>query len=191
MQDQSFFRKQFRHLPKLKTDRLTLRPIRHSDARAMFEYAQDADVSRYVLWEPHHSIIDSHETISDIKRQYRHGYPTSFAIALSATDQLIGTIGYMWLNTSNCSAEIGYSLSKKYWNQGYATEALKEVIRFSFDTLQLHRIEAQHDIRNPASGRVMEKAGMKLEGTLQDRIFNKGVYCTVALYALINPNDKE
>ena len=191
MQDQSFYRKQFRHLPVLKTERLTLRPIRHSDARAMYEYSRDEMVSRYVLWDPHRSILDSHEVISDLKRQYRRGYPSSFAIALSGNDQLIGTIGYMWLNTNDRSAEIGYSLSREHWNQGYATEALKEIIRYSFETLSLHRVEAQHDIRNPASGKVMEKAGMKPEGTLVDRIYNKGRFCTVALYAAINPNDSE
>ncbi len=190
MNDLGFYRRHFRHLPILHTERLILRPIRRSDAKAMYEYTRDKEVARYVLWDPHRSLMDTCETISEMKRQYRHGWPCSFAIALAGSDQIIGTIGYMWLNTENCSAEIGYSLSRKYWNQGYMTEALKAVLDFSFNTLELHRIEAQHDIRNPASGQVMKKNGMIQEGILRDRLHNKGQYCTIAIYSIINPKDQ-
>ena len=190
MQDQALYRRVFRHLPVLSTERLILRPVRYSDASSMFEYSQDEEVSRYVLWDPHRSVLDSYESIRDLRRQYRHGWPSSYAIALKDSDKLIGTIGFMWLNTENKSAEIGYSLSKTYWNQGFMTEALKAMIGFAFDTLHLHRIEAQHDLRNPASGKVMAKAGMTEEGVLRDRIFNKGRYCSVVIYAIINPQQE-
>ena len=190
MQDQALYRRVFRHLPVLSTERLILRPVRYSDAASMFEYSQDEEVSKYVLWDPHRSVLDSYESIRDLRRLYRHGWPSSYAIALKDSDKLIGTIGFMWLNTENKSAEIGYSLSKPYWNQGFMTEALKAMIGFAFDTLHLHRIEAQHDLRNPASGKVMAKAGMTEEGILRDRIFNKGRYCSVAVYAIINPQQE-
>ena len=189
VRDQALYKRAFRHLPVLHTERVILRQVRYSDAASMFAYSSDDEVARYVLWEPHRSRLDSVEAIRELKRQYRHGWPSSYAIVLQETGAMIGTIGYMWLNTENCSAEIGYSLSRAYWNRGYMTEALKALIRFSFETLRLHRLEAQHDIRNPASGKVMQKAGMIREGTLTDRIYNKGQYCTVALYATINPSD--
>ena len=79
------------------------------------------------------------------------------------------------------TAEIGYSFSRDYWNRGYATQALTAVIRTAFHFLpDLNRIEAQHDIRNPASGRVMEKCGMKKEGILRSRLYNKSEYVDVA-----------
>ena len=190
MRNNSFYRRHFHHLPILNTEHLILRPVRISDAKAMYEYSRDVEVSRYVLWEPHRSLIDTYEVISDIKRQYRRGWPSSFAISLPENGKMIGTIGYMWLNTENLSAEIGYSLSQSYWNRGYMTEALKAVLDYSFNTLELHRVEAQHDIRNPASGQVMKNAGMIKEGILRDRIFNKGQYCTVAIYSIINPKDQ-
>lgn len=65
------------------------------------------------------------------------------------------------------------------------TEALREVIRFGFDRMLLHRIEAQHEVENPASGRVMEKAGMRREGVLRGRLYNKGKYVDVVLYAIL------
>lgn len=183
------YRHHFRHLPTIRTERLVLRPVRMSDARAMYEYSRDEEVARYVLWEPHKSLLDTYEVIWDMKRQYCRGWPSSFAIALNDTDQMIGTIGFMWINAENRSAEVGYSLSRSYWNQGYMTEALKAVLQYAFGTLDLHRIEAQHDIMNPASGQVMKNAGMVQEGVLRDRIYNKGRYCTVAVYSIINQQE--
>ena len=169
----------------LKTELLILRPWDESDAEELYLYAKDPRVGPAAGWRPHTDVENSRQIIRDVLSG-----PEIYAIALKDSDKLIGTIGFMWLNTENRSAEIGYSLSKAYWNQGFMTEALKAMIGFAFDTLHLHRIEAQHDLRNPASGKVMSKAGMTKEGVLRDRIFNKGRYCSVAVYAIINPEQE-
>ena len=83
------------------------------------------------------------------------------------------------------NVEIGYALGRAYWNQGYMTEALTEVIRYSFENLRLHRVEAQHEVDNGASGAVMRKCGMKKEGTLRGRLYNKGKYVDVDLYSIL------
>ena len=92
----------------------------------------------------------------------------------------------MGYSPAHHAAEIGYSFSKSYWNHGFATQALKAVIVKTFDSVPgLNRLEAQHDIRNPASGRVMEKCGMKKEGILRERLFNKNEFVSVVLYSVI------
>ena len=91
----------------------------------------------------------------------------------------------MWVQTDNRSAEVGYSLSRAYWNQGLMSDALSAVVEFGFEKLGLNRIEAQHECDNPASGRGMQHAGMRHEGTLRQRIYNKGRYVDVDLYAII------
>jgi ribosomal-protein-alanine N-acetyltransferase len=115
----------------------------------------------------------------------RRGLPSSWAVTLRDSGKVIGTIGFMWYSEANSAAELGYSLSKSFWNLGYATEALRAVIRSVFAVLPVNRLEAQHDLRNPASGRVMEKSGMKKEGILRQRIRNKGEYVDVALFAIL------
>lgn len=80
---------------------------------------------------------------------------------------------------------MGYSLSRAYWNRGYMSEALRAVLDFGFTKLNLNRIEAQHECDNPASGHVMKNAGMRHEGTLRERIYNKGRYADVELYAIV------
>lgn len=180
-----FYQGIFSHLPKLETERLILRPLKMSDAWDMFVYAQDPEVSRHVLWETHRTIRDSRQFLRAAIRQYRHGRPGSFAIALKESGRMIGTIGFMWVNVDYRSAEVGYSLSRDYWNRGIMTEALRAVLRFGFDQLRLNRIEAQHEVDNPASGRVMAHVGMRYEGILRKRLKNKGKFVDVALYAIL------
>lgn len=175
----------FTSLPTLSTPRLTLRRLRLRDADDLFAYAADPEVARHVLWDAHRNISQSRRFLWGAIRQYRKGLPASFAIECKRDGKMIGTIGFMWINTDHKSAEIGYSLSRDYWNQGIMTEALREVLRFGFEDLALNRIEAQHELDNPASGRVMQKAGMKMEGVLRQRLINKGKKVDVALYAIL------
>ncbi len=185
-----FFQGIFSHLPVLKTERLILRPMRMRDAEDLFAYAKDPEVSRHVLWDTHESIWDSRQFLRAAIRQYRRGLPGSFAIVLKDSGRMIGTIGFMWLNTEWLSAEVGYSLSREYWNRGIMTEALRRVVAFGFEELRLNRIEAQHEVDNPASGRVMAHAGMQYEGRLRQRIKNKGRFVDVALYAILRDDPR-
>ncbi len=175
----------FSSLPVLETDRLILRPLRMRDAKDIYAYASDPEVSRYVLWDPHRSVNDSRSFVRYVRTLYRQGLPASWGVELRETGRIIGTVGFMWYSEVNRSAEAGYSFSREYWNRGLATEALRAVIRSSFGALPLNRLEAQHDIRNPASGRVMEKCGLKKEGVLRQRIRNREEYVDTALYALL------
>jgi len=185
-----FFESVFFTLPTLETRRLILRPLRMGDAKDLFAYASDPQVSRHVLWDTHQSIRDSRMFLRFAIRQYRRGLPGSFAITLKDSGRMIGTVGFMWINPDWASAEVGYSLSRDYWNQGIMTEALREVVAFGFDRLKLNRIEAQHETDNPASGRVMAHVGMQYEGTLRQRLKNKGRYVDVALYAMLRTDPR-
>ena len=176
--------------PTLKTERLILRPLRMRDDRDMFAYAQDPEVSRHVLWEAHRSIGETRRFLRYAIRQYRRGFPGSLAIEWKASGRMIGTVGFMWINGEYKSAEVGYSLSRDYWNRGIMTEALRAVLAYGFDQLNLNRIEAQHAVENPASGRVMEHVGMRYEGTLRQRLRNKGRYVDVKLYAILREDSR-
>lgn len=175
----------FSRLPTLSTERLVLRKVNQKDAADIYEYSQDEDVAKYVLWQAHKNISDTRHFIRYLVGQYRSDRPSSWAIVYRETGHVIGTIGFMWWNRDHSSAEVGYSLSKAYWNMGIMTEALEEVLRFGFMTLHLNRIEAQHEPANEASGRVMQKVGMTREGILRGRLRNKGNFVDVVLYAIL------
>ena len=118
-------------------------------------------------------------------RRYRSREPASWGIEYLPEGRVIGTIGFMWIQEDNAAAEVGYSLARDYWNRGIMTEALRAVIQYGFDDMALNRIEAQHETTNPASGAVMRKCGMVREGTLRQRLYNKGRYVDVELYAIL------
>ena len=175
----------FSHLPVLETEDLILRKPLRKDVKDVFSYASDEQVARYVLWEPHRTPAETRVFLRDLRRRIRAGYPSSWVVSLRDTGQVIGTIGFVWYSTDNRSAELGYSFSREFWNHGYATQALKIVIDTVFRFLPLNRLEAQYDLRNPASGRVMQKCGLRQEGILRNRILNKGEYVDTALYAIL------
>ena len=175
----------FYRLPTLETADLVIRRPVMKDAKDIFRYASDPEVARYVLWEPHRSLAETRSFVRYLRSRIRAGYPSSWVVALKGTGTVIGTIGFIWYSDENRSAELGYSFSREYWNRGFATQALQAVINAVFRSLPVNRLEAQHDVRNPASGRVMEKCGLRQEGILRSRILNKGEYVDVALYALL------
>ena len=175
----------FYRLPTLETADLILRKPVMKDAKDIFRYASDPEVARYVLWEPHRSLAETKSFVRFLRSRIRAGYPSSWVVTLKETGAVIGTVGFIWYSDENRSAELGYSYSREYWNHGYATQALQAVTGAVFRSLPVNRLEAQHDVRNPASGRVMEKSGFRKEGILRSRILNKGEFVDTALYALL------
>ncbi len=172
-------------MPTLETRRLILRRISKSDAKDIFAYSSDPEVARHVLWSAQKDIGEAKDYCRYMLARYKKDLPSSWGIVDKRTNHLVGTIGYMDYSEDNASVEVGYSLARRLWNGGYMTEALERVIAYTFDTMDINRIEAQHEIDNPASGRVMEKCGMRKEGVLRQRLYNKGKYVDVALYAIL------
>ena len=175
----------FDDMPRLETPRLILRRLEMRDAPDLFDYSRDPQVAKHVLWDAQTSVSEARAYVRYMLRRYRAGEPASWGIEFKENHRLIGTIGFMWINRDHHSAEVGYSLARDYWNRGIMSEALVAVLDEGFLNLGLHRIEAQHEVDNPASGRVMAKCGMLYEGCVRGRLYNKGRYVDVALYAIL------
>ena len=175
----------FKNLPTLETERLKLRKLSMRDAGDVFEYASLSEVSEHVTWEHHRNISDSIHFLRVVMQQYEDGAPSSWGIVQSKIGKLIGTIGYHALSIQNRYGEVGYALSKDFWNQGYMTEAFREVIKFGFEHMKLNRVEATCKLLNTASEKVMQKCGLKYEGILKQRLFAKGEHHDLKLYAIL------
>jgi len=175
----------FGYMPDLETERLRLRKLTMRDAQDIYDYSKDPLVAKYVLWDAHRGISESRAYLRFMLRKYRMGEPASWGIELKSSGKIIGTIGYMWIQSDNAAAEVGYSLSRAHWGQGIMTEALGAVIDYAFTSLHLNRVEAIHEPDNPASGAVMRKCGMQYEGHLRQKLMNKGRYVDVDMYAIL------
>ena len=151
-------------LPVLVTPRLRLRPYGPADAGDVQRLAGAKAVADTTLLIPHPYPDGAAEAwISTHPAKWAAHEELVLAITLPATGELVGSIGLV-LTATKAQAELGYWIGVPYWNRGFATEAVQEVLDFGFGTLELTRIQAHHLAHNPASGRVMAKAGLRREG---------------------------
>ena len=175
----------FSHIPVIETDRLILRGMRVSDAEDMFAYAHDPEVTKYLTWDAHASVDVSREYLTYVGQRYRTGDCYDWAVVSRADGRMIGTCGFTRMLFSDDAAEIGYVLNPAYQGQGLMTEAVSAVLRFGFDNLPLHRIEARFMQENLRSRRLMERVGMQFEGYAREAVLVKGLYRTVGVCAIL------
>jgi len=152
-----------------------LREFVAEDEAAVHEYASDPEVTRLVGWGPN-TIEQTREFLAQITEPH-DGF--GFAITLRSTGQLVGSIGIGICSQEHRRGELGYVIHRAHWSQGYATEATLRVVRFGFDELDLHRIEATCHPDNGASARVLERPApvrgpaarhMRLRGQWRDSL---------------------
>ena len=181
----NFIKRIFSRIPTIHTDRLTLREMRRSDAKDMFEYSKNPDTSKYLLWDVHKSLDFTKEFIEYVISKYKSGEYTDWAVIYKENSKMIGTVGFTKIDEENRVAEIGYVLNPEYWGMGIATEVASVAIRFAFETLNMHRVEAKFMFGNDASLAVMKKLGMKFEGYQRDLLFVKGKYRTIGTASIL------
>lgn len=179
----------FRHI---ETERLILRDIRMEDIQEYYERLYgDGDVCRYLLFDPHQDIGESLAAIEDILQQYEKGNFYRWGITEKGDGSLIGIIGLVRIDEEKSECSFAYLLGCDYWGKGYGTEAVKEVIRFAFEELEIQRIVADHMAGNPASGAVMRKAGMTHIGTEKAKYEKHGYFHDAEVYEIRNQTRPE
>lgn len=162
----------------LETERLLLRQFCHSDADDMFKnWANDPCVTEFLTWPPHENVEVTRNLLDNWISRYKEPEYYNWVIVLKEQNLLVGNISVVKTDKRIYSADIGYCMGKAWWGNGIMPEALRAVIVYLFDETEFNRIAAFHDSNNPESGRVMEKAGMKFEGTLRAAAINMhGIY---------------
>lgn len=175
----------FKNPPILECDRIILKKMDRSFADDMFEYASNPAVTKYLTWDVHPNRRFSYNYLGYVNSRYRTGEFFDWAITMRDSGKMIGTCGFTRFNFSSYSAEIGFVLNPKYWGYSIAPEASRRVIRFGFDTLELHRIEARYMENNIQSRRVMEKSGMTFEGIYRDMMLVRGQFVSVGVCSIL------
>ena len=169
----------------LTTERLVLRPFTQDDAPEVARLCNNERLNRRVLLLPYpYEETDARAWIGTHAERAAMGRAYTFAVTGRTVGTLYGCMG-LECDATNRRAEAGYWFGEPYWGRGYATEALGALLAFAFTTLKLHRVTAKHFGSNPASGRVMEKNGMRLEGTLREHILKNGVFEDAVCYGIL------
>ena len=176
---------------RIETHRLILRPFRTEDAEDMFEnWASDPEVTRFLTWPAHRSVDVTRMILDNWIPKYADGGFFNWAIEWKENGRVIGNISVVRFIEELETADIGYCMGRAYWGRGIMPEALRAVTDFLFDTVGINRITACHDLNNPKSGRVMQKAGLKFEGILRQAGRNNQGLCDEVRYGLLR-GDRE
>jgi ribosomal-protein-alanine N-acetyltransferase len=172
--------------PTLETERLLLRPLEFSDAPRIEALASDKRISANTLSIPHpYPEGGAAMWIQGMLEKRAQGdNECSFAILRKADGVLMGAVG-IHPYPNGFRAELGYWIGVDYWGQGYMTEAVRRVIQYGFEELGLERIDAWHFAQNPASGRVMQKAGMTFEGVMRQHFIKWDEFVDIAGYSIL------
>ena len=157
----------------IQSERLLLRKPRMEDATSIFEgYAQDPEVTRYLVWKPHKNIQETEQFLLACGQLWRTEKDFAYAITLKENGHLIGMFG---LHPMKLKIEVGYALARLFWGKGYMTEVLRAVIEWALAQPDIFRVQAICDVENIGSARVMEKAGMTREGLLRRYVLHPNI----------------
>ena len=177
----------FAEFHPIETERLMLRQLQLGD---VYEYYErlfgDADVSRYMLFDPHQTIMESLEDVQQKLARYEDGNFYCWGVERKEEAGLVGLVELLRFDEKAETCGFVYMLGCNYWNQGYGTEMLKAVFRFAFEELEVERILADHMTPNVSSGKVMEKAGMKHIGTETGKYEKLGLRFDAEIYEICN-----
>lgn len=165
----------FRDLPELETGRLRLIKPSLDWTDDLFAFSGDPEATRFMTWETNQSPEQTRNAIIYMMGLHQRAEVAPWLILQKETDRVIGMTGYSQWNPRHSRAELFYALARDCWGQGLATEAVRAVVRFGFERMELNRVEAMVHPANTASRRVAQKVGMVEEGLLREVLVYKGV----------------
>jgi ribosomal-protein-alanine N-acetyltransferase len=171
----------------IETERLLLREFTAADETDIQEYRGDPIVAQYVDWGPNGPGKANDVLATRLRDQLV--WPrdeVTLAAELRGDAKVIGGVSLWVSDGASTVGGYGYVFNRAYWNNGYATEACRALLRVAFGTLKLDRVLATCDVRNVGSWRVMEKLGMHRERTLVQHVLQKGEWRDSYEYAILS-----
>lgn len=171
----------------IETERIILRPFKTTDAQAMFSnWASDDEVTKYVTWPTHTDVAVTQMIVDTWVSHNNEENIYQWALVLKENgDEPIGSISVVETNEILGNVEIGYCIGRRWWGKGLVTEAFSALISFFFEEVGAEKVCARHDVDNPASGRVMQKCGLKFEGVIRRELLVKEKPRDLAHYSIL------
>jgi RimJ/RimL family protein N-acetyltransferase len=172
----------------LETNRMILRPLEDRDAAPFSAYRSDPEIARYQGWGAPYSLEQAEEFIEQQKMVTpgEIGEWLQLGMELKTDGALIGDVAFQVIKDSHHQAEIGMTLSQPFQGKGYGTEAVRELVRYLFDDLNVHRIIANCDPENISAHRLLERVGFRREGCFIDSLWYKGGWASELWFAMLD-----
>ena len=176
----------FNPFPELYSDRLKFRKLTHMDASDFYALRSNPKVLSYLDRHPEHSVKEVFSIIDNIDMDIRSNKSIFWVICLKENNKMIGTISFWKTDPYHHRSEVGYLLMPEFWGRGYMDEALKRIIRYAWDEMKLHSIEANINPLNMASKNVLLKNGFKVEGYFHESYHFDGKFLDAEILSLVN-----
>lgn len=178
----------FNPFPELFTERLLLRAISAADVKEVFQLRADKNVMQFIDRPLAQSMDDAMALINKIADGHENNENITWAITMNNQPELIGTIGFWRIDTENYRAEIGYLLHPGYQGKGLMQEAIEAVLKYGFQHMKLHSVEANVNPANYASIKLLEKNKFVKEAYFKENYFYDGKFLDSAIYSLLTGN---
>ena len=176
----------FTPFQNLETERLVLRRVVNNDLKEVIALRSNPETMKYIPRPLVKTDQDGLDHIAMINDKIEANEGINWAITLKDNPQLIGLIGHYRMKPEHHRSEIGYMILPEFNGKGIVTEAIKAVVKYGFETMKLHSIEAVIDPENLASAKVLEKNGFVKEAHLKENEFFEGRYLDSVIYSLLN-----
>jgi RimJ/RimL family protein N-acetyltransferase len=171
----------------IRTPRLLLRHFTPADVDDLVRLAGAREVAATTLRIPNpYSVVDAQNFVAAVADAEPNAHRLVFAVTVADSGALCGSCG-LELDSMHQRAELGYWIGVPFWRQGYATEAAAAVTNCGLEQLGLHRVFSMHFVENPASGRVLQKIGMRHEGRVREHDLKWGRFHDLELYGMVQP----
>jgi len=184
MKKKDFTNRYFDQFPELETERLRLIEIKPQHAKDILRHFSEEAVTQYLDVARMQALEEAERLIDFLATRLKQERGIRWGITQQGEDQVIGSCGYNTWIKRKFQAELGYDLSKAYWRQGIATEAVKKVLQFGFTKMELQKIEALILPENIASEQFIKSLGFRWEGTVREFQISTGQYATMKVFSL-------
>jgi len=172
--------------PTLATQRLRLRPLEPGDAAIIQNAAGARQIADTMISLPHpYPVGEAERYVAKQRVEQEVGHSVTFTVEQKAEGSFCGLVEVRKIEREHSQAELSFWLAVDAWGHGYMSEALQVVVQYGFEDLDLNRLYAYHMLRNPASGRILERNRFKQEGLLRQRVRKWGKFEDVALWAIL------
>lgn len=181
----------FEPFPVLTTERLVLRSFIPKDAQALLNMRTNDRVMKYLGRDKMKNIAEANTFIQKVRKDANENKTIEWAITLKAEDKLIGKLGFWRIVTQHRRAEIGYNLMPEYFGKGIMSEAVSAVLKYGFQVMKLHSVEANLDPDNLKSVQLLNRNGFVKEGHFKESYFYNGIFSDTGSYGLLHSEWKK
>ncbi len=175
----------FNIFPKLESERLIFREVNSEDVEEIFKIYSDPEVAKYDWFTPINTKDDALSIINSYKKEFENKEEITWGVARKNDNKIIGYCNLGSFDDDSIRSEIGYGFNREEWNKGYATEAIKVLVKFGFEVMNFNRIEATVTLGNDASIKALKKANFVQEGILRERTVMKGKFEDDVILAIL------